>query len=96
MTNEQTPQRPDEQQPQRFITDTQRLVQQHLNDPDHEITEEDIRNVRVGMTPPLPEDRANAFEDTEDRVTDRNAHQDEKNPPGEQQITPWNLIEPGA
>lgn len=36
----------------RFESDTKKLVRKHLADPNHVITEEEMRNIRVGLTPP--------------------------------------------
>jgi hypothetical protein len=44
-----------DQNEERFESDTQKLVRRHLEDEDHVITEEEIRNVRVGMSPPPDE-----------------------------------------
>ena len=35
---------------EKFETDVQKLVRRHLEDPNHTITEEEIRNLRVGIT----------------------------------------------
>lgn len=34
----------------RFESDIKKVVRKHMEDKDHVFTEEDIRNVRVGMT----------------------------------------------
>ena len=36
----------------RFESDTQKIVRKHLEDKDHVISDEELRNLRVGMTPP--------------------------------------------
>lgn len=38
--------------PARFESDTQKLVHRHLQDKNHVITEEELRNVRIGVMPP--------------------------------------------
>lgn len=43
--NEQTP------RSNRFESDTKKLVRLHLQNKDHVITDEEIRNLRVGMVP---------------------------------------------
>ena len=35
----------------RFESDTQKIVRKHLEDKNHVISEDEIRNIRVGMTP---------------------------------------------
>jgi hypothetical protein len=34
---------------EKFETDTQTIIRRHLEDKDHVITEDEIRNVRIGM-----------------------------------------------
>lgn len=86
---------------ERFESDTQRIVRQHLEDKNHVITEEDIASVRVGMVPPeFDEATAARFEgddavdkaeedvlgETEDMDEDENLEDD--------QITPLDTIDP--
>ena len=35
----------------RFLSDTQKIVHRHLADRNHVITEEELRNIRIGMMP---------------------------------------------
>jgi hypothetical protein len=42
------------QAPQKFESDTEKIIHRHLANKDDVITEEDIRNVRIGITPPEP------------------------------------------
>ncbi|RYF86403.1 MAG: hypothetical protein EON98_03785 [Chitinophagaceae bacterium] len=37
----------------RFESDTEKLVNKHLSDPNHVITDEELQSLRVGMVPPL-------------------------------------------
>ena len=49
----------DSQNVDKFESDTQKVVRQHLEDKDHVISDEDIDNIRIGMTPPVdPKDKA--------------------------------------
>lgn len=89
---EQTPQG-SEQNSQRFESDAQKLTNQHLADPNHVITDEDLKNVRVGMTPPPDEPTKQAIRDAEDRIADRKADNDDEMVPGSQKSTPWDVIE---
>ena len=41
---------------EKFETDAQKLVRRHLEDENHTITEEDIRNIKVGVDPLKVED----------------------------------------
>lgn len=62
-----------------FESDTQRIIHRHLSNKDDVITDEDIRNVKVGATPAMPDEATLArFEDDEN----------ENNP-----ISPWDLTE---
>ena len=75
----------------RFQSDTNKVVQRHLKDPNHQITEEEIRNVRVGMTPPAPDD----IIPPDEKVADRKKQDDEDQTlPGKQVITPWDTLNP--
>ena len=71
-----------------FKSDTARLVERHLKDPNHEITEEEMRNVRVGMTPPHPDKIIPADE----KVADRKTEGEDETLPGHEAITPWDTI----
>lgn len=83
---------------ERFESDTQKVVRQHLENEDHVITDEDIAKIRVGMVPPQfdrpTEDRISEAEerlgsdsdDSHERKVDKNL-EDEK-------ITPWDTIDP--
>ena len=73
----------------RFESDTQKVVREHLSDPNHEISEEDIRNVRIGMTPPPPEDE---LKDRDEKVADRKTPGEDDILPGDQQATPWDTL----
>jgi hypothetical protein len=86
---------------ERFESDTQKIVRRHLENKDDIITDEDIASVRVGMSPPQfdratkarledEEAREDVEEDllkgTEDMKNDKNLDED--------QITPWDTIDP--
>jgi hypothetical protein len=81
------------QDSQRFESDSQKLVRQHLSDPNHVITEEEIASVRVGMTPPPDAPTQQAVQEAEDRVADRKADSEEETLPGAQKSTPWDVID---
>src|SRR6476620_12659285 len=78
---------------EKFQSDTQRIVKRHLENKDDVITEEDIRNVRVGMTPPLDDATEEALEEREEKVADRKSIDEEGIPDG-QKLTPWDVVEP--
>lgn len=80
-----------ENQHQKFETDTERLVREHLADPNHVITDEDLRKVRVGMSAPPDGPTQQAIEDGEDRIADRKSDKEDDVIPGAQKATPWDL-----
>lgn len=70
-------------------SDTQRIVHRHLENKDDIITDEDIKNVRVGVTPAIPDAATLArFEDAEDLQNEA----DKKGKP----LTPWDLVDGNA
>lgn len=84
---------------ERFESDTQRIIHRHLENKDDVITEEDIRNVRIGMTPQLDEATEARFED-EDRVDEVEDELTEGTSDAEPErreddrVTPWDTIDP--
>lgn len=73
----------------RFESDTQKIVRKHLQDKNHVISEEEIRNVRVGMTPAPKDERhleevVTEIEDETEVKKDKAAHDP---------ITPWDTID---
>ena len=83
-----------DQNGERFESDTQKVVRRHLENEDDIITDEDIRNVRVGMTPPLDTPTEEAIKDREEKAADRKTPSEDETLPGEQKITPWDVVEP--
>ena len=81
-------------QDQPFQTDSEKLVQRHLEDPNHVITEEDMQKIRVGMTPPPDAPTEEAIRESEDRVADHKTENEEDTTPGSQKVTPWDVIDP--
>jgi hypothetical protein len=89
---------------ERFESDTQKIIHRHLENEDDVITEDDIRSVRVGMTPTEPdtatmqnmanEDDEKSPEDDEDiqkAYSARNKESQTDNP-----VTPWDTVDPEA
>jgi hypothetical protein len=96
-----TPENDREDQVDRFESDTQKLTRKHLEDENHVFTEEEIRNLRVGMTPPALDEATEArFEDEEakEKVEEKligdedNLEEDKKLEKPGQKITPWDTI----
>jgi len=76
---------------ERFESDTQKIIHRHLEDEDHQITDEEIANVRIGMTPPIDEEDV---PDTEEKVADTKNDSEADDVPGSQKVTPWDTLEP--
>jgi len=72
-----------------FKSDTAKLVERHLKDPNHQISEEEIRNVRVGMTPPVQDE----FPPKDEKAADRKKEEEDETLPGNQVITPWDALD---
>ena len=87
------PQSPDgeKNQHQRFESDVQKLMRRHMSDPDHVISDEEMQNVRVGMSPPPDEPTQQAINEANDRIADRKADDEDDTLPGAQKMTPWDL-----
>lgn len=77
-----------------FQTDSEKLVQRHLQDPNHVITEEDMQKIRVGVTPPPDGPSQEAINEFENRIADHKAESEEDTVPGSQKATPWDVIDP--
>ena len=89
MKQEETPQ--NNRRDENFQSDTQRLVQKHLSDPEHEITNEELANVRVGMSPGPDAPTQQAIRESDERVADSKTDSEDDTLPGAQKITPWDV-----
>src|SRR3954468_20094116 len=88
---------PDENREQ-FESDTQRIIRRHLENKDDVITEDDIRNVRIGMAPEFDEATESRFEDDDSKEAVEEeylgADEDrEEEATEEDRITPWDTID---
>ena len=87
--------------PDRFQSDTQKIVRRHMEDPDHQITDEEMQNMRVGMNPPELDEVTEARLEGEDAVdevekkilSDRKDIDEDQNTSGDK-ITPWDIVDP--
>ena len=74
-----------------FESDTQKIIHRHLQNEDDIISEEDIRNVRVGMTPPQ------SLSDAEDAAAldevEKDANEEGEGKDSSEQITPWDVVD---
>ena len=62
-------------------------------DPNHVITEEDLRKIKVGITGEPDETTKEAVRDAEDRIADHKADNEDDTTPGAQKATPWDVLE---
>jgi len=90
-----------EQPGERFESDTQKIVRRHLEDPDHVITEEEMKNIRVGMTPPLDGETTyermkneDLVEEEEERLIGDTDDIEESKNDKDNRVTPWDTIDP--
>ena len=74
-----------ENQPQ---SDSQKAVRRHLEDENHVISEDDIRNVRVGVTP----EKVDTGEELVKQVEEENAEKKDDEQPNDKPITPWDVV----
>src|SRR5690349_1101939 len=85
----------------RFESDTQKIVRRHLENQSDVITDEDIRNVRVGMTPPsfdeATEVRFESEKDKDQAETDYLGSEEDDSNDDEstkgKKITPWDTLD---
>lgn len=84
-----------EQNGERFESDTQKVVRRHLEDENHVITEDEIRNVRVGMAPPPDAPTEEAIREREEKTADKKGPAENETASGEKRATPWDILESG-
>lgn len=85
---------------EKFESDTQKIVRKHLEDPDHQITDEEMQNIRVGMTPPEFSEATNArlegeeaIEQVEKKIVgDEEQIEEDKNTRNDK-LNPWDVRE---
>lgn len=75
-------------------SDAKKLADQHLADPNHIITDEDLQKIRVGVTGEADGPTRQAVQEAEDRVADEKADNEADEIPGAQKATPWDTIKP--
>jgi hypothetical protein len=82
----------DKDQP--FETDTQKLVNKHMADPNHVITEEEMAKLQVGQTPPearKAQQNQQDMPEADERAADSKSIKDDDALPGAQKVTPWDV-----
>lgn len=82
--------------PEEFESDTQKIIHRHLENENDVISEEDIRNVRIGMVPP---DAISTNEEAEERMNEEieevnNSNTDNNDTkPNDEPITSYDIME---
>ena len=76
----------------RFESDSQKIVRKHLQDKDHVISEEELRNVRVGMTP-TPNEERHLDESVDEIEAQTKLKKGSTEKPADDPITPWDTID---
>lgn len=78
--------------PERFESDTDKLVHRHLADENHVITEEELQSIRIGQTLPAGEAGEEVL-DRDEKAADRKADGEGELTPGSEKVTPWDVVE---
>ena len=98
--NDETEQAPDDGPESTYRSDADRIVHRHLANKDDVITDDDLRNIRVGLTPPEMDaatrarfDGDEAVSDLEDSIADEDNDDQGANgkSSGANPINPWDL-----
>ncbi len=86
--------------PEKFESDTQKIVRKHLEDPDHKITDEEMQNIRVGMIPPEFSEATNArlegeeaIERVEKKIVGNEEQIEEDKNTRNDKLNPWDVRE---
>jgi hypothetical protein len=80
--------------PEGFKTDSQKIVQRHLKDENDIITEQDIRSVRIGVTPPSEANPKQKMEQLIDEVENESkSKKDSDVGTTDDPITPWDAVQ---
>ena len=99
MANDQTPL--SGETPQKPTTGTQNIVHEHLKDPNHVISDEDIRNVEVGKSDEVPATGAELQARFADRINEDLPESEQRDIKGENDKgddadftppNPWNVL----
>lgn len=96
MAKDLMPQRPDDTRISEDAgTGTENIVRRHLQDPNHVITDEEIRNVQVGKSDEVPTTGAEAmarFEDETNNKESDTTNKDDGDLPEATPPNPWDVL----
>lgn len=76
----------------RFETDSRKIVNRHLEDEEHEISEEEMRSIRIGLSPDVVQQKSE--EKLEEFVDDAARKEATDGEPETQPVTPWDAVKP--
>jgi hypothetical protein len=82
------------------LSDTQKIVRQHMEDKDHVITEEEMAKIRIGVASPEFDEATqvrfegrDAREQKEEEILGNRKKEEDENLE-DKRITPWDTIDP--
>jgi hypothetical protein len=77
-----------------FETDSQKIVRRHLEDENDVITDEDIRGVRIGVTPHNEGDTHHSLEELVEEIeSEKKDEKDDGVDETDNPITPWDTVQ---
>lgn len=94
MENRNTPENRTNQNSQPVETDSAEIVRRHLEDKNHEITDEHIRNVKIVGTDDGEPVTTGAEAEAKFDIDENSKEPDDKNAPdpNDRPITPWDVV----
>jgi hypothetical protein len=63
-----------------------------MADPNHVITEEEMKSIRVGVSGEADAPTEEAIEEANDRIADKKSDSEEDTTPGTEKMTPWDVV----
>ncbi len=84
---------PNDNVPERFESDTDKIVHRHLADKNHVITDEELQSIRVGQLPLADETGDDERNSREEKIADRKSEVEDEVAPGTEKLTPWDVVE---
>lgn len=76
----------------RLESDAKKLADRHMADPNHVITEEELKSIRVGVTGEADAPTEQAIADGGERIADKKADSEDDLAPGAEKMTPWDTV----
>lgn len=73
-------------------SDAKKIADKHMADPNHVITDEELASIRVGVSGTADKPTRRAVRESNDRIADTEATNEDETTPGAQKSTPWDVI----